>query len=62
MKNKSFETFGISPEILKALKSLRYFNPTAVQEEVIPLALENNTLSLSLRQGVERLLLLEFLL
>lgn len=40
MKNKSFESFGISPEIIKALTSLRYFNPTAVQQEVLPLALE----------------------
>ena len=40
MENKSFESFGISPEIIKALTSLRYFNPTAVQQEVLPLALK----------------------
>lgn len=40
MNKKSFETFGISTEIVKALTSLRYFHPTAVQEAVIPLALE----------------------
>src|SRR5699024_5680320 len=51
MKNKSFETFGISPEILKALKSLRYFNPTAVQEEVIPLALEKQDIIVESQTG-----------
>lgn len=40
MENKSFESFGISPEIIKALTSLRYFKPTAVQQEVLPLALK----------------------
>lgn len=40
MENRSFESFGISPEIIKALTSLRYFNPTAVQQEVLPLALK----------------------
>ena len=40
MENKTFETFGISPEIIKALTSLRYYSPTPVQEEVLPLALK----------------------
>lgn len=41
MNNNRFESFGLSPEIEKALRSLRYFQPTAVQEAVIPLALAN---------------------
>ena len=51
MKNTSFETFGIDPEILKALKSLRYFNPTAVQEAVIPLALEKQDIIVESQTG-----------
>jgi len=51
MNRKSFETFGISPEILKALKSLRYFNPTAVQEEVVPLALGNQDVMVESQTG-----------
>ena len=51
MKNTSFETFGIDPEILKALKSLRYFNPTAVQEAVIPLALEKQDIIVKSQTG-----------
>ena len=35
-KNKTFEEFAISDEIVTALTSLRYFHPTKVQEEVIP--------------------------
>lgn len=51
MNKKSFETFGISPEIVKALKSLRYFNPTAVQEAVIPLALEKQDIIVESQTG-----------
>lgn len=51
MKNKSFESFGISPEIVKALMSLRYFRPTLVQEEVIPLALENQDIIVESQTG-----------
>ena len=51
MKKKLFETFGISPEILKALTSLRYFHPTAVQEEVLPLALEGQDILVESQTG-----------
>lgn len=51
MKKKSFETFGLSPEIAKALTSLRYFNPTAVQEAVIPLALEKQDILVESHTG-----------
>lgn len=47
----SFESFGISPEIVKALTSLRYFNPTAVQEAVVPLALENKDIIVESQTG-----------
>lgn len=51
MTKKSFETFGISPDILKALTSLRYFSPTAVQEEVIPLALDKQDIIVESQTG-----------
>ncbi|MFO8069126.1 MAG: DEAD/DEAH box helicase [Alkalibacterium sp.] len=51
MNKQSFETFGISPEIVKALTSLRYFNPTAVQEAVIPLALEKQDIIVESQTG-----------
>ncbi|ALV21949.1 MAG: DEAD/DEAH box helicase [Carnobacterium sp.] len=39
MKKNTFEEFGIGEELVTALESLRYFKPTKVQEEVLPLAL-----------------------
>ena len=51
MNKKSFETFGISPEITKALTSLRYFHPTAVQESVIPLALDKQDIIVESQTG-----------
>lgn len=51
MNHTSFENLRISPEILKALKSLRYFNPTAVQEAVIPLALEKKDIIVESQTG-----------
>lgn len=51
MKNKSFEQFGLSPDLLRALESLRYFHPTAVQEEVLPLALENKDIIVESQTG-----------
>lgn len=51
MSIQSFETFGISYEILEALTSLRYFHPTAVQEEVIPLALEKQDIIVESQTG-----------
>lgn len=51
MNNKSFESFGISPEIVKALTSLRFYNPTAVQEAVVPLALEKQDIIVESQTG-----------
>ena len=51
MENKSFKSFGISAEIVKALQSLRYYNPTLVQEEVIPLALEKKDILVESQTG-----------
>lgn len=51
MNKKSFETFRISPEIVKALTSLRYFHPTAVQEAVIPLAIEKQDIIVESQTG-----------
>ncbi|MGP6147429.1 DEAD/DEAH box helicase [Jeotgalibaca sp. A122] len=51
MEKKSFESMGISPEILKALTSLRYYNPTAVQEQVLPLALEKQDIIVESQTG-----------
>lgn len=48
---KLFEPFGISPEIVKALTSLRYYSPTAVQEAVIPLALEKQDILVESQTG-----------
>lgn len=39
MKKNTFEEFGIGEELITALESLRYFKPTKVQKEVLPLAL-----------------------
>lgn len=41
MKNITFESMGISSEITTALTSLRYYKPTTVQQEIIPVVLEN---------------------
>lgn len=51
MNKQTFETFKISPEIVKALTSLRYFHPTAVQEAVIPLALEKQDIIVESQTG-----------
>ena len=40
MNYTTFEDFAISEEIVTALKALRYFKPTQVQQEVIPMTLK----------------------
>lgn len=50
-KNKTFKEFAISDEIVTALTSLRYFHPTKVQEEVIPLALEGKDVIVESQTG-----------
>ena len=47
----SFTSFGISPEIEQALTTLRYFKPTAVQEKVIPLALDKQDIIVESQTG-----------
>ena len=47
----SFDSFKLSPEISQALTSLRYLKPTKVQEEVIPLALENQDIIVESQTG-----------
>lgn len=51
MSIQSFESFDISTEIKKALSSLRYVKPTAVQEAVIPLALEKQDMIVESQTG-----------
>lgn len=51
MSTHSFELFDISTEIKKALTSLRYVKPTAVQEAVIPLALEKEDMIVESQTG-----------
>ena len=50
-KKKTFEEFAISDEIIVALTSLRYFHPTKVQEEVIPVALEGKDVIVESQTG-----------
>ena len=36
----SFESLGLSPELLRALAEQNYTTPTPIQQQAIPLALE----------------------
>ena len=51
MSNINFRDYGLSDEIVKALKMLEYENPTKVQAEVIPLALEDKDLVVKSQTG-----------
>jgi ATP-dependent RNA helicase DeaD len=51
MSEKSFKDYKLSQEILKALDSLGYENPTDVQSEVIPIALEKKDLVVKSQTG-----------
>lgn len=51
MEKRSFSDFTISEEIMKALNCLEYATPTEVQEQVIPLALENKELFVKAQTG-----------
>lgn len=51
MDYTTFEDFAISEEIVTALKALRYFKPTEVQQAVIPLALENKDIIVESQTG-----------
>lgn len=47
----SFQSFGISEEILNALSKLQYDNPTKVQQRVIPRALEGGDIIVKSQTG-----------
>lgn len=51
MCKESFKDYKLSNEIVKALDSLEYENPTAVQSKVIPLALEKKDLVVKSQTG-----------
>lgn len=51
MNNRSFEMYGLSEEISRALNVLKYTTPTEVQAEVIPKALEKNDLVVKSQTG-----------
>ena len=48
---KNFKDYGLSEEILKAIKLLNYTEPTEVQQKVIPLALENKDIVVKSQTG-----------
>ncbi|WP_318509019.1 DEAD/DEAH box helicase [Bacillus sp. T3] len=51
MNESSFENYGLSAEITRALAVLKYDTPTEVQKEVIPKALENQDLVVKSQTG-----------
>jgi ATP-dependent RNA helicase DeaD len=51
MSTKGFKNFKLSDEIIRALTGLNYKNPTEVQEEVIPRALEHKDLVVKSQTG-----------
>ncbi|MEH7009332.1 DEAD/DEAH box helicase [Neobacillus niacini] len=51
MSEKNFEDYHLSEEIRRALDVLKYNNPTEVQKEVIPKALENKDLVVKSQTG-----------
>ncbi|MDB6352821.1 DEAD/DEAH box helicase [Trichococcus sp. K1Tr] len=51
MNYTTFEDFAISEEIVTALKALRYFKPTQVQQEVIPMTLKGKDIIVESQTG-----------
>jgi len=51
MSKKSFKEYALSKEIVRALTSLKYEQPTKVQEKVIPVALEKKDLVVKSQTG-----------
>ncbi len=51
MTNTNFKDFGISYDILRALKGLGFTAPTEVQEKVIPIALTKRDISVKSQTG-----------
>lgn len=50
-KETSFKDFEISTEIVEAVTDLRYYHPTAVQERVIPVALQGEDIIVEAQTG-----------
>lgn len=51
MNNKSFKDYRLSEEIVRALESLGYQQPTDVQSEVIPVALQKKDIAVKAQTG-----------
>lgn len=51
MNKRNFNEFKLSDEILRAIESLKYKNPTEVQEKVIPIVLENKDIVVKSQTG-----------
>ena len=51
MNTNQFKDYGISEPIVKALEGLGYTEPTEVQQQVIPAALEKNDLTVKSQTG-----------
>ncbi len=51
MTKKSFKDYNLSSELLETIEILNYKNPTKVQEEVIPLALEGKDIVVKSQTG-----------
>lgn len=51
MSERSFKNYQLSEEIVRALDSLEYVNPTDVQSEVIPIVLEKKDLIVKSQTG-----------
>ena len=51
MTEHSFNDFNISPEIIRALSKMNYYQPTEVQQKVIPIAIGNQDLIVKAQTG-----------
>ena len=52
----SFSNFGLRPELMKALEALQFHQPTAIQAQAIPFALEGRDLLASAQTGTGKTL------
>jgi superfamily II DNA/RNA helicase len=55
MSNKGFIDYKLSAEIVRALDSLNYTEPTEVQNKVIPVALEKKDLVVKSQTGSRKI-------
>jgi ATP-dependent RNA helicase DeaD len=51
MSKKNFSDYQLSPDILRAIASLKYENPTEVQARVMPIALDNKDIVVKSQTG-----------